>query len=171
MIFQTKRLFVKAIDEVHKNEFTELLTANEIIATIPQKRPSDENVEIKFQQALSFEGNIKVNKKTILGIFEKDKNELIGLAAFLTNNDLDRELGYRFRESYWGKGYATEIAEEMINYSFNILKIEKITADVWVKNIASIKVLSKFLKPVKEFYNENDDCTDKRYELLKKDWI
>jgi RimJ/RimL family protein N-acetyltransferase len=59
----------------------------------------------------------------------------------------------------------------MINYSFNVLKIEKITADVWVNNIPSAKVLSKFLKPVKEFYNKNDDCTDRRYELLKKDWI
>jgi RimJ/RimL family protein N-acetyltransferase len=171
MVFKTERLLVKSIAEVHRKEFVELLTAEEIISAIPQKKPSKENIEIKFQQALSFDGNIKINKKTILGIFEKDKNELIGLAAFLTNNDLDKELGYRFREPYWGKGYATEIAEGMINYSFNVLKIEKITADVWVNNIPSAKVLSKFLKPVKEFYNKNDDCTDRRYELLKKDWI
>jgi hypothetical protein len=75
MVFKTERLLVKSIAEVHRKEFVELLTAEEIISAIPQKKPSKENIEIKFQQALSFDGNIKINKKTILGIFEKDKND------------------------------------------------------------------------------------------------
>lgn len=171
MVFKTERLLVKPIAEVHRKEFVELLTAEEIISAIPQKKPSKENIEMKFQIALSFDGNIEENSISLLGVFEQNKNELIGLAGFLTNNKKERELGYRFRKPFWGKGYASEITKEMINYSFIKLKFEKITADVWVENLASNKVLSKFLKPVEEFYNENDDCTDRRYELLKKDWV
>ena len=170
MVFKTERLIVKPIAEVHRNEFVELLTAEEITSAIPQRKPSKENVEMKFQIALSFNGNIAVNSISLLGIFEQSKNELIGLVGFLTNNKKERELGYRFRKPFWGKGYASEITKEMINYSFTVLKFEKITADVWVENIASNKVLRKFLKPVEEFYNENDECTDRRYELLKSDW-
>lgn len=170
MIFQTERLIVKPINLSHKDEFIELLTADEIIKAIPQGKPPKEDVEFKFQIALSFDGNILKNKISLLGVFEEGQNELIGLVAFLTNDEGDRELGYRFRKPYWGKGYATEITREMINYSFNVLKLEKITADVWVENLASNKVLRKFLKPVKEFFNEKDNCTDRRYELLKEDW-
>lgn len=170
MVFQTERLIVKAIEEIHRNEFVELITAEEIISAIPQQKPSEEDIETKFQRALSFKGDIKNTSLSILGVFERGKNELIGIVAFLTNNENDRELGYRFRAPYWGKGYATEVAKEMIDYSFSTLELDKITADVWVKNIPSNKVLNKFLKPVKEFYNEYDDCMDRRYELLKKDW-
>ncbi|WP_272151503.1 GNAT family N-acetyltransferase [Tenacibaculum aiptasiae] len=170
MVFQTERLVVKKIEEIHRNEFVELLTAEEIISAIPQEKPSEENVEMKFQIALSFDGDIVGNEISLLGVFEKNKNELIGLAGFLTNDEEERELGYRFRKDFWGKGYASEITKEMINHSFSLLKFEKITADVWVENIPSNKVLNKFLKPVKEFHNEKDNCTDRRYELLKKDW-
>lgn len=170
MILQTERLIIKPINSSDKDEFIELVSADEIISAIPQEKPTKESIEIKFQRALSFNGNIIENKISILGVFEKEKTALIGIAAFLTNNEGDKELGYRFRQAFWGKGYATEVAKEMINYSFNVLKLDKITADVWVENTASVKVLSKFLKPVKEFFNADDNCTDRRYELLKKDW-
>jgi len=47
------------------------------------------------------------------------------------------------------------------------LQLEKITADVNIENIASAKILNKFFKPVREFFNENDNCTDRRYELYR----
>ncbi|WP_431166797.1 GNAT family N-acetyltransferase [Tenacibaculum halocynthiae] len=170
MVFQSERLIVKAIQKIHKKEFVELLTAEEIIKAIPQNKPSEDNIENKFQLALSFNGDIVGNSLSLLGVFEKNKEDLIGLIGFLTNEEENRELGYRFRKDFWGRGYATEIAKKMIEYSFNVLKFEKITADVWVENIASNKILAKFFKPVKEFYNEYDNCTDRRYELLKNDW-
>lgn len=170
MIFTSERLVVKTITKTHKKEFVELLTAEEIITAIPQQCPSEEDINIKFEKAIGFNGDICKNPLNILGVFEEGQYELIGLVAFLTNDDGDRELGYRFRKPYWGKGYGTEITKRMIDYSFSELKLDKITADVWVENVASNKILSKFLKPTKEFYNEYDNCTDRRYTLLKEDW-
>lgn len=38
-------------------------------------------------------------------IFTKGKEALIGLALFLIKEKGGREMGYRFRSAYWGKGY------------------------------------------------------------------
>ena len=33
------------------------------------------------------------------------------------------DLGYRFTQKYWGKGYATEASAALMDYAFNKLKI------------------------------------------------
>jgi ribosomal-protein-alanine N-acetyltransferase len=55
----------------------------------------------------------------------------------------------------------------MVASYFNVLKIEAVTADVNLTNLASIKILDKFMIFVKEFFNERDNCTDRTYELKK----
>ena len=96
---------------------------------------------------------------------------MIGLALFLTNDENEKELGYRFKTKYWYKGYGTETTKGMINYYFDELKFDKITADVNVENIASVKILEKFMKPVREFFNVRDNCTNRRYKTDKKNWL
>lgn len=49
---------------------------------------------------------------------------MIGLSLFLTNDGNDRELGYRFRVNYWGKGYGTETTKGMLQHYFNALNAE-----------------------------------------------
>lgn len=71
---------------------------------------------------------------------------------------------------YWGKGYGTETTKGMLEYYFNVLKTEKVIADVNIENVASIKILNTFMKPVKDFYNERDHCKDRRFELRKNNW-
>lgn len=53
----------------------------------------------------------------------------------------ETDLGYRFKKAYWGKGYATEAACACINYGFQRLLLQRITATAHVENIASQKVL------------------------------
>jgi RimJ/RimL family protein N-acetyltransferase len=45
----------------------------------------------------------------------------------------------------------------MVASYFNVLKIEAVTADVNLTNLASIKILDKFMIFVKEFFNERDN--------------
>ena len=84
----------------------------------------------------------------------------------LVNDEGHDEIGYRLREQYWRKGYGTEIAAGLIDYCFNELKFSMLTADVNTENVPSVKILEKFMKPVREFYNENDQCTDRRYKVM-----
>jgi ribosomal-protein-alanine N-acetyltransferase len=170
-IFDTERLNIRALKYDDEKYFIELLSSSEIIKPIPQPELELDDILKKFHTYLKNSGEILENTRCVWGIYEKDKSELIGLCLFLTNNEDDRELGYRFRSKYWRKGYGTEVTKGIIEFAFEELNLEIITADVNIENINSVKILDKFLRPVKEFYNKIDDCTDRRYEIKRDNWL
>ena len=96
---------------------------------------------------------------------------MIGLSLFLINENNDKELGYRFRVNYWGKGYGTETTKGMLEYYFQQMKVSKVTADVNIANVGSVKILNKFMDPINEFFNERDQCMDRRYEIKRESWL
>ena len=74
----------------------------------------------------------------------KDTNTFIGWCGlkFITE-DNETDLGYRFFQKHWGKGYATESAKAILDYGTNILKLKNIMAKAAKENVASINVLKK----------------------------
>ena len=171
VIFETERLVIKSVERRDLDHFTTLLSDPSIIDPIPQA-PFDENeIVVKFQENLHLKSSDLNRDKYIGGIYEKGKKELIGLCLFLTNDENVRELGYRFRTRYWGKGYGTETTKGIIEYYFNQMHVKKIAADVNTENIGSVRILEKFLIPKKEFFNNERQCTVRRYELEKQDWV
>lgn len=64
-----------------------------------------------------------------------------GLKFLEENNEID--LGYRFKEEYWNKGYGYEAANATIDYGFNVLKLSAIYARALPGNIASLKIMEK----------------------------
>ena len=165
IIFETDRLSVRQLQSTDKDLFTELVSAPEIIEPIPHAPWSLDKISSQFDEFRSYSLPIEKSERVIWGVYEKGSIELIGLCGLLTNDENNREIGYRFRKRYWGKGYGTEVTRYMIRYCFNELKIELLTADVNVTNVASVKILDRFFTPVREFYNKKDKCTDRRYEL------
>ena len=79
----------------------------------------------------------------------KETDEFIGWSGLkffkeTVNGEKDfYELGYRFIEKHWGKGYATETAKASITYAFDVLKQEKVFAMTELGHKASISVLEK----------------------------
>ncbi|MCY1237369.1 anhydro-N-acetylmuramic acid kinase [compost metagenome] len=53
------------------------------------------------------------------------------------------DLGYRFIQKHWGKGYAYETAKAFVDFGFNDMKLEKINAYADFDNLASRRVLEK----------------------------
>jgi RimJ/RimL family protein N-acetyltransferase len=53
------------------------------------------------------------------------------------------ELGYWLGTPYWGRGYATEAAEALLQYGFGTLGLHRIFAHHFVRNPASGRVLQK----------------------------
>jgi len=170
MIFKTKRLIIRRLVPEDEFFFKELFSDPEIIDPIPGIKRSEEEILELFNVFNYLDENVLSNKNYVWGITEKNNSDIIGLCLFLINDENDRELGYRFRKKYWGKGYGTEVAKGTIDFAFNDLRLEKITADVEISNLASIKILEKFLKPVKEFYCERHQCTNRRYAVTHKSY-
>lgn len=168
LVFETERLLIKRLEIKDKSFFVELFSDPKIINPIPQPQLPEEQILKRFTDNLSITEKNIGKQKCVFGIFEKGNTCLIGLALFLINENNEQEIGYRFLVKYWGNGYATETTKGMINYYFNVLKVKKVTADVAINNLASAKVVSKFLTPLKEFFNSTYNCTDRRYQLYNE---
>ncbi len=100
--------------------------------------------------------------------YTKSNNEFIGWCGLKYRPELDEiDLGYRFKKSAWGKGYATEAAKHTLDHSFNKLDLKLITGRAHIENIASIKVLEKIGM---HFISEGivDNCPVKTYTISKQ---
>jgi ribosomal-protein-alanine N-acetyltransferase len=100
----------------------------------------------------------------------KETNEFIGWSGikFITdkinNHQNFYEIGYRFIEKHWGKGYATEAGKAFINYAFNEMKADAVYAYADAGNENSRRILEKLgLHYVNSF--EYDEELEVWYEL------
>jgi [ribosomal protein S5]-alanine N-acetyltransferase len=75
---------------------------------------------------------------------EHGRDEFLGWAMLKPiRNTPHVEVGYRMPQSSWGKGYATEATRAILDYAFNVLNLEEITAVTHPENAASQHVLTK----------------------------
>lgn len=167
MIFETERLIIRKLKEEDRDSWFDLMNNPNVMKPIPRpimnKRESDEH----FEKHLNLTSNKNTN---VMAIDVKHGNSFIGIAAFLKNDNHEDEIGYRLREKFWGLGYGTETAKGLINYGFNNLRIQLLTADVNTENLKSVKILDFLFKRDYEFYNADDKCVDRRYKLTRKEW-
>ncbi len=94
----------------------------------------------------------------------KTTNQFIGWCGLKQRPELNEtDLGYRFKPSAWGKGYATEAAAATLEYGFEILQLKTIIGRAHVQNLSSLSVLKKIgMKYIGE--GIVDDCPVKTYE-------
>ncbi len=72
--------------------------------------------------------------------------EVAGGIGIMLKSDVYRmnvELAYWIGEPYWGKGLASESVRLMTEYVFETFSINRIVAEVWEYNKASMRVLEK----------------------------
>ncbi len=71
--------------------------------------------------------------------------DFIGLAGMTISNDKFRlgDIYYKLLPDYWGEGYATEVAKNLILVGFDKFKLHKVEAGVATENERSIRVLEK----------------------------
>ena len=84
-----------------------------------------------------------------LSIF--NNNTLIGGVGLTSEDQCDCQLGYWLGKEHWGRGYATEAAQGLLQYATQQLGLNKIKASYIRGNSQSVKVLSKLgFKPIGE---------------------
>ncbi|MEZ0129181.1 GNAT family N-acetyltransferase [Flavobacterium sp. LBUM151] len=93
----------------------------------------------------------------------KETNEFLGWSGikFITNeinNHKDfYEIGYRFIEKHWGRGYASEAGKAFIEYTFNEMKVDCLYAYADEGNENSRKVLEKLGFQYKNSFEYEDE--------------
>ena len=78
----------------------------------------------------------------------KETNEFIGWSGLKIEKNINGherfyDLGYRFIQEFWGKGYAYESAKAFVDFGFNEMKIPVLNACADVNNLRSRNVLEK----------------------------
>jgi ribosomal-protein-alanine N-acetyltransferase len=73
-------------------------------------------------------------------------NNFIGIGSLIPQNNEHRfnaEIGYWIGEPYWGRGYAPEAVNLLVQFAFGKLNITRVYAYIYSFNIASMRVLEK----------------------------
>ena len=95
--------------------------------------------------ALSFKDKFKGRKDHISwGIELKINNRIVGeVNLFDIKNERQAMLGYRISRSFQGMGFVTEALRRIIRFCFEETNLQRLEAEVMVKNIPSNRVLEK----------------------------
>lgn len=79
-----------------------------------------------------------------LACIDKASNQITGFAGLKRVASIKEvDIGYRFFPEYWGQGLATEVANKLMEYGKQELKLQRIVGIVDERNIGSVRVLQK----------------------------
>ncbi len=96
-----------------------------------------------------------VSESRLFLVIDAETDTIIGFVFIFIESSTDAHIGYLLGESYWNKGYATELLKGMIDFVNHENKLNRLIAGVDVNNLASIKLLNK-LGFTKSFQKENE---------------
>lgn len=140
-ILETNRLFLRELNVDDAENFYYLnlnpnvikYTGNSAFKNIKEAKEFLENYQ-----------DYKLNGYGRWAVINKETNEFIGWCG-LKFGEMENEtdIGFRFFEKEWNKGFATESAKACITYGFEKLNLKRIIGRAMKENIGSIKVLEK----------------------------
>jgi RimJ/RimL family protein N-acetyltransferase len=143
VVLNTSRLILRPLCRDDIPQLLPLIGAREVAATtlrIPH--PYTEEDALNF---LEYSDAVWEKRQGArFGIFRGDGEQLcggIGLDANLNHNHA--ELGYWIGVPFWGCGYCTEAACEVLKFGFETLRLHRINAGHFSNNPASGRILQK----------------------------
>lgn len=140
-ILQTNRLYLREFTIEDDTHFYELNLDPEVI-----KHTGDEAFK-SVTEAKIFLENYDHYQKYQFGrwaVIAKSNDEFLGWCGLKYSIEKDEvDLGFRFFQKYWNKGFASEAAQACLNYGFNELNLLQIVGRAMKENAASIRVLEK----------------------------
>ena len=164
MIFETERLLVRKLVLDDLEAFHEMQSNDNVMQFVDGETKTFEEHLVELTDLIN-KYNLSNNDFWIYAIERKFDNHFIGTVALVKDGE-DDEIGYRFLEKYWKKGYGSEICEGLI-YHCKQIGIPKIVGYVVNKNIASAKILARHnFKVVKQFINDDIKLLETKYELI-----
>lgn len=167
---RTERLILRLHREEDVPVLVRLLGAKEVAATtlrIPHPyTEADARAFLKAQESPASK----------FAMVEIASGELVGgIGLTVEERHMHAELGYWVGVPYWGRGYATEAAREMVRHGFEDIRLNRIFAGVFTGNPASEQVLKKIgfqhegtLR--QHFLKNGRYLDDECYGILASDW-
>lgn len=143
---ESERFYFRKMDMTNKSAWSHFFINNDrlrFLAIDPESKSSEELAEIWIQRQLNRYEEFGLGQ---LAAFAKENNELIGVAGILPKTiegALVHEVAYSLLPKHWGKGYATEMAQQMKQFGFQQLKLKSMISIIHIENTDSAKVAIK----------------------------
>ena len=104
-----------------------------------------------------------------------DGRQIGGIGLRVDDQHQHAELGYWLGAPYWGQGYATEAAREILRYGFRDLHLHRIYASHFAQNPASGRVLLRLGMRHEGCQREhlrkwNQFVDSELYGMLRQEW-
>jgi aminoglycoside 6'-N-acetyltransferase len=109
-------------------------------------------------------------------VCDRETDEILGdLALHMTQDCHTAEVGYTFALEHWGKGYAVEALQALVDYLFETLDVTRVFGMLHPDNPASAMVMERcgFLfegHTRSSFWLDGEVSDDWIYGLLREDW-
>ncbi|MBO1579572.1 MULTISPECIES: GNAT family N-acetyltransferase [Bacillus] len=137
-----QRLNFKKFEVTDFKDYFQLVSNEQVMAQITERAIPLKEAKVNYQKLL--ERNEKYELYGSYKVSDSVTNEFIGLGHF-TLNEKEREeaeIGYMILPTYWGKGYGTTIAKQLIELAKQT-KLNVLKAIIDPENIPSRKILIK----------------------------
>jgi acetyltransferase len=99
------------------------------------------------EETIEIAKQIFIGQETVWAIVYKENPKVIGTVALIDDpkREYDRAkmIGYAISQNYWGRGIMTEVAKEVIEYGFEQLELDLISAYCYPFNLRSKRVIEK----------------------------
>ena len=168
---ETPRLKLRPYTEADIPELLPLIGTREVAATTLRiAHPYTE------QDARAFLQLAKEPDKLWLAItLHSDGRQIGGIGLRIEKRHQHAELGYWLGVPFWGRGYATEAATEILRYGFETLALHRIFASHFKHNSASGRILTKIGMSYEGCQREHllkwDRFVDSElYGILRREW-
>ncbi|MBG0506940.1 GNAT family N-acetyltransferase [Elizabethkingia anophelis] len=166
-ILETERLLLRELNPDDAGDFFNLNENPNVIKYTGDK--AFQNID-EAREFLENYQDYRLNGYGRWAVMSKVNNEFLGWCGLKYNSSTDEtDVGFRFFEHYWNKGFATESVGACIDYGFKSLNLNAVVGRAMQDNTASVKVLEKLgMNYVRDF--EFDGHKGVIYKIESRDF-
>ena len=167
VIIESKRLYLREWVIEDAQSFFNLNNDPEVIRYTGD--PPFDSVKATREFIRNYDAFTKVGMGRWVCIL-KETGENIGWCGLRQKPEGFVDLGYRFHQNHWNKGYATEAGMACLEFGFHQLGLEIIVANAVAENEASSRVMEKLgMRFVGKGINEGHHSVG--YEISRTEFI
>ena len=142
-MIETERLQLRPFDGSDLDIVRKLYSDEEIMKYIPLP-VMDRDMAQRHLNKIAAGWSVVPQVNYEMAVIDKETKEKIGRAEITRNAPEESAMiGWMLLKSVWGRGYATEIANALIRYCFDELRVHRVYALCHPDNIASWRVMEK----------------------------
>jgi RimJ/RimL family protein N-acetyltransferase len=139
--------------------------------------PNSEDETKAYVQVIIEDSQEKPRTRFAFAVVLAEGTKVVGTGEVSVRDIRNRngEISYIINPQYWGNGYATEVARQLLQFGFTKLGLHRIYATCDPRNLASSKVLEKvgmrYEGRMRETLLIRDGWRDSMiYSILEREW-